>query len=166
MEKFSIPGVGGILEKKIDMEDFVLIQERWKEDYKNEMGLIEIPAGKIREFESIFDCLRREIREETGLEIIEIYGESDCKIIEENGYKVLNYTPFSSSQNLQGDYPIMVQVFLCKVKGELLKVTNETKNIRWISLEELKEMLETQRERFYPMHITTLQSYLRFKEFK
>ena len=139
MEKFSIPGVGGILEKKIEMKDHILIQERWKEDFADEMGLIEIPAGKIREFENIFDCLRREICEETGLEIVSIEGEAGCDIIEENGYKVLNYKPFSSSQNLLGDYPIMVQIFICNVKGELLKETNETK------------------------HISTSKSYLRYK---
>jgi len=116
MELFAKPGVGGIIEKNIDGVDYILVQDRHKKDEMIETGLIEIPAGKIREFENIFECLRREIWEETGLEVTYIAGEKEAKIFESNGYKVLNYTPFSSSQNIQGIYPIMVQTFLCKAK--------------------------------------------------
>ncbi len=40
--------------------------------------MIEIPAGEIREFENIYDCLRREIHEETGLEVTYIEGEDEA----------------------------------------------------------------------------------------
>ena len=165
MEKFSIPGVGGILEKKIDGKEFILVQERWKEDSQDEMGLIEIPAGKIREFENIYDCLRRETKEETGLEISEIQGEVDADIVEVNGYKVINYKPFSCAQNLKGSYPIMVQIFICKVRGDLLVESCEAKNMRWVSLEELKETLWHHENKLYPMHVSTLRRYLSFKGF-
>lgn len=66
MEKFSIPAVGGIIEKNVEGTDFVLIQERWKEGNNQENGLLEIPGGKIREYENIFQCLRRDILEETN----------------------------------------------------------------------------------------------------
>ena len=115
------------------------------------------------EFENIFDCLRREVREETGLEVTYIEGENENTIIEENNYKVLNYTPFSCSQNIQGTYPIMVQTFICKAYGELLKKTNETKNITWVSLRELKSLLKNNENLFYPMHVETLKKYLKQK---
>lgn len=160
-EKFSIPGVAGIIEKEMDGKCFILIQERWKEEAKSEEGLIEIPAGKIREFENIYDCLRREIKEETGLDVVEIEGEKDATIFELNDYKVLSYKPFAHAQNIKGNYPIMVQTFICKVKGELLKQTNETKNLRWVSLERLKEMIEKEADHLYPMHVHTFLMYLR-----
>lgn len=160
MELFSKPGVGGIIEKNIDGIDCILVQDRCKDDAKTEVGLLEIPAGKIREFENIFDCLRREVWEETGLQVTYIEGENESIIFESNGYKVLNYTPFSSSQNIQGTYPIMVQIFICNAAGEILKNSNETKNIRWMPLIELKELLENDRNSFYPMHIITLDKYL------
>ncbi|WP_313756161.1 NUDIX domain-containing protein [Tissierella sp.] len=163
MEFFSKPAVGGIIEKNISGIDYILIQDRYKDDAKIESGLIEIPAGKIREFENIFDCLRREVLEETGLRVTYIEGEDETIIFEENGYKVLNYIPFSCSQNIQGTYPIMVQIFICKANGELLKRTNETNNIRWISLNELEELLENNYKAFYPMHVITLKKYLRYK---
>lgn len=160
MELFAKPGVGGIIEKNINGTDYILIQDRYKDNIETENGLIEIPAGKIREFENIYDCLRREIREETGLEVTYIEGEEEASIYEANGYKVLNYTPFSSSQNLEGTYPIMVQVFICKATGKLKKKSNESLNIRWISLENLKELLVNNKKAFYPMHVTTLEKYL------
>ncbi|MGE5576286.1 MAG: NUDIX hydrolase [Syntrophothermus sp.] len=98
MESFAIPGVGGIIEKNIAGTDYILIQERCKTDAPAESGLIEIPAGKIRKYENIFDCLRREIWEETGLEVTEIYGEAEAKLIQSQGYKVLSYKPFSCAK--------------------------------------------------------------------
>ncbi|MCY6483428.1 NUDIX domain-containing protein [Clostridium aestuarii] len=166
MEVFAKPGVGGIIIKTIDEIEYILIQERCKEDGGAENGLIEIPAGKIREFENIFDCLRREIWEETGLTVTEIEGENDTVIIEANGYKAINYMPFACAQNIDGNYPIMVQTFICKAQGKILDETNETKNIRWVSLNELKDMLDNNEEDFYPMHIMALKKYLKLKLIK
>lgn len=160
MEKFMKPGAGGIIEQIIKGKKYILMQERHKYDAPLEAGLIEIPAGKIREFESIYDCLRREIKEETGLEVVEIEGEADSIIFEDNGYKVLSYEPFASSQNLHGTYPIMVQTFICRVKGDLAVSTNETKFLRWVSIEELKSLLKNHCDRLYPMHVNTLRKYI------
>lgn len=164
MEAFAIPGVAGIIEGVIDDLDCILIQERYKAADNSSGGLIEIPAGKIREFENIFDCLRREIMEETGLEVIYIEGEYSSIIYEGNDYRVVNYTPFSCSQNLIGEYPIMVQTFICRAKGELLKDSNESRNIKWIPLRGLQTMLEDNPQYFYPMHIDTLKKYIMTKK--
>lgn len=161
MEQFAIPGAGAIIEKAEDNVIYILIQERFKEDSPEEKGLIEIPAGKIRAFENIYDCLRREIKEETNLDVIEITGENEAQICECNGYKTINYTPFSSTQNLQGIYPIMVQVFICTVRGDFWTESDEAKNFRWITLKELDSMLNKDENIFYPMHIATLKKYLK-----
>ena len=112
MEVFSKPAVGAIIEKVIDGIDHILIQERSKEDDVSENGLLEIPAGKVREFENVFDALRREVWEETGLKLIEIQGEKDIVVCNCNGYTVISYDPFYSSQNLCGVYSIMLQTFI------------------------------------------------------
>lgn len=163
MEKFSIPGVGGIIERKINGVDHILVQHRCKEEALSEYGLIEIPAGKIREFENIYDCLRREVMEETGLVIDRIEGEENSHIFYADGYKVINYKPFSCCQNVMGAYPIMVQVFICSATGEVVNESNESKDLKWIDLFSLNHLLENSPSKFYPMHVHTLKTYIAVK---
>ena len=162
-EFFTKPAAGGIIEKIVDGEVYILLQERYKGNAR-ENGLIEIPAGKIREFENIYDCLKREISEETGLEVTYIQGEEEAIITDQKNYKVLNYTPFACSQNVDGDYPIMVQVFICRASGKAFSESNESRNIRWVSLNDLRRMLRDDEDSFYPMHISTLKKYIHSKD--
>lgn len=164
MEKFALPGVGGIIEKKINGKSCILVQRRCKDIQSSEYGLIEIPAGKIREFENIYDCLRREIFEETGLKVTTIEGELQSQSLEMNGYQVLNYEPFSCAQNLKGTYPIMVQIFICEAEGVLSEKSDEAQNIMWMELDALKNLLENDAIKLYPMHIHTLNKYLKHKK--
>ena len=159
-ERFMKPAAAGIIEKIENGKRMILLQDREKAGAELEAGLCEIPAGKIREFENIYDCLRREIWEETGLIVTEIEGEEDSSWFESHGYRVLQYTPFASTQNTSETYPIMVQTFICKAEGELAIKTNETANLRWVEISELKKHLEEEVEGLYPMHVMTLKKYL------
>lgn len=163
MENYAIPGAGAIIEKKINGEIHILLQTRIKKDREKENGLLEIPAGKIREFENIYNCLRREIKEETNLELTYIKGASNAIIVNQNNYKVLNYTPFCCAQNIGKDYPILVNIFLCKAKGDLKNNKAETKNLKWIRITKLVKLLKTKKEEFYSMHISTLKKYLNYR---
>ncbi len=165
MEIFAKPAVGAIIEKNVNGELHILIQERWKVDDAPENGLIEIPAGKVREYENIFDGLRREVWEETGLRLTEIQGEKETVTCNCNGYKVISFNPFYSSQNLSGVYSIMLQTFICKATGELLTQSDESVNIRWISIRNLKVLLEENENAFFPMHVNALKKYIS-KNFK
>lgn len=164
MEVFTMPAAAGIIEKEIDGIDYILIQERWKEGKEAENGLLEIPGGKIREYENVFDCLRREIMEESGLKVTYIEGESEARIYENHGYRVVNYQPFTCSQNIQGTYAIMVEVFLCRAEGEPATETNETQNIRWVPVVEAAQLVEDHKERFFPMHLAALEKYVEYKK--
>ncbi len=158
-EKFQIPCVAGIIEKECSGVKKILIQERVKSDTPQENGLIEIPAGKIREFESAFDALRREVFEETGLKVTFINGEGDSEIVQHSDYQVMGSEPYFVSHNLAGYYPILVITFLCRVEGSPLVKSDESENIKWISIQELSELLSNQPEKFYPMHISALKKY-------
>lgn len=160
MERFAVPGAGAIIRRNQDGCEQILLQERCKKDAPSEDGLLEIPAGKIREFESLYDTIRREVKEETGLDVIKIMGEDEALVHAANGYKVLNFKPFSCSQNLEGAYPIMVFVFVCTAEGTLLRLSDEARNFEWISREELSKILTDTPERIYPMHVDTLRAYL------
>jgi len=158
-EAFAIPGAAGIIRRRAGGEEWLLVQERAKAGAPLETGLLEIPAGKIRAFENIYDCLRREIREETGCEVSWIQGEEEAVTVELGGYRVLSYRPYASAQNLEGSYPIMVQTFICEVEDHRRESSSESRDIRWLRLAELRSLLETSPGRFYPMHLTTLRAY-------
>jgi len=159
-ENFAIPGAGAIILKEINGKENILLQTRIRPHIPCEDGLLEIPAGKIRAFENIFDTLKREIKEETGLDVSEILGENLSTIYEENSYKVINFMPFSCAQNLSGNYPIMVFVFICKVKGTLLPFSDESSNYKWTPVAEVKRLLSDAPDIFYPMHVDTLKKYI------
>lgn len=155
-EIFAKPAVGAIIEKDINGFRHILIQKRRKNI--SEDGLIEIPAGKIREFENIFDALRREVREETGLTITNIIGENH-QTIETKSYSTISFSPFCITQNLSGGYSLILFTFICSGEGNLYNKSNESSDIKWIPTNELKLLLDTNPEKFFPMSINSLKKY-------
>ncbi len=160
-EIFAKPAAGAIIEKTENGCDYILLQERQKENAGTENGLLEIPAGKIREYENIFDALRREIWEETGLTVTDITEEKETVFEDLNGYRIISFSPFCSTQNLSGGYSIVLQTFTCRAEGVLLAKTNETANMRWVTHAECLKMLAENPAQFYPMHICALKKYFK-----
>ena len=160
MEKFAIPCVAAIIEKIVNNEKYILIQTRQKEDGAETNGMLELPAGKIREYENIFEALRREVKEETGLSITKILGEDNQISNFIKGNEVISYTPYCITQNLSGAYSIILNTFLCEAEGELLTETNESQNIHWMKIEELKKIFKNNPEKIFLLHINALQKYL------
>lgn len=65
--------ISAILTRKENNQTEVFIQTRWKPDVSpTYSGLYEIPAGGIDAYENIYDTIRREVKEECGLEITKI----------------------------------------------------------------------------------------------
>ena len=158
-EIFAIPCVGAIIEKMISNEKYILVQTRQKEDGNETNGMIEIPAGKIREYENIFSALRREIWEETGLKITKIQGEDLSAYTQTSNVSTLSFQPFCITQNLSGAYSIILNTFLCEAEGKLLVSTNETEDVHWVKAVELRQLLDKNPEKMFFMHIIALKKY-------
>ncbi|MBE5947714.1 MAG: NUDIX domain-containing protein [Lachnospiraceae bacterium] len=162
-ETFAIPAVGAIIIKIVDGTEFILVQNRKKNNGDGMDGLLEIPAGKIREYENIFEALRREVWEETGLHLTSIKGEAESNFLDVEGNKTIMFSPYCVTQNLSGAYSIILSTFLCEAEGELLKQTNETENIRWVERDALKEIVDNSPESIFLMHVHALRKYLEQK---
>ena len=80
----------------------------------------EFPGGKVKEGESVEECIRREIREELGLQV-----------------EVDRLLP--SVRHTYGNYPIELIPLVCTLKsGEV--VLAEHKAYQWIPLEKMEEV--------------------------
>ena len=158
-ELFAKPCVGAIIEKMIGNDKYILIQTRQKEYGDETNGMIEIPAGKIREYEDIFSALRREVWEETGLKITKIYGEDASIYTRTDNVTTISFKPYCITQNLSGAYSIILNTFLCEAEGELLEYTNETEKIHWAKISDVEQLLREKPEKIFFMHINALKKY-------
>ena len=158
-EKFAKPAIGAIIERMINGKKRIIIQERWKEDGNETNGKYELPAGKIREYENIYDTVRREVLEETGLKVTKIQGEEDLIYSEET--KTISFMPFYVTQNLENAYSIIANHFICEAEGEPISETNESRNIRWIEITELSDLLKKDKSKFFIMNVNAIEKYLK-----
>ena len=160
MEIFAKPCAGAIIEKIIDGEKHILLQTRQKSGGGDTNGKLEIPAGKIREYEDVFSTIRREVLEETGLTVTKIYGEELAAVTQVGEVKTITFEPFCITQNLRGAYSIILNTFICEAEGETLPSTDEAQNIGWVNISEVRQIIENEPERVFFMHINALKKYL------
>ena len=160
-EVFAKPCVGAIIKKVVGNEPYILLQTRQKEDGNETNGMFEIPAGKIREYEDVFSALRREVWAETGLKITKIYGEDSSVCTQIGDVTTISFTPYCVTQNLSGAYSIILNTFLCEAEGDLTESTNETEQVHWEKVSEIKRLLEEHPEKIFFMHINALKKFLK-----
>ena len=160
VEVFAKPCAGAIIEKMIGGEKYILMQTRQKIGGGDTNGKLELPAGKIREYEDVFSTLRREIFEETGLTVTKIYGEDSSTSTQIGNVETVSFEPFCITQNLSGAYSIILNTFICEAEGEPLTETNEAQNIGWLSISKVKRIVENEPEKIFFMHLNALKKYL------
>ena len=156
-EVFAKPCVGAIITRMIDGEAHILLQTRLKANGNETNGTLEIPAGKIREYESVFAALCREVYEETGLTVTRILGDDDS--IRANS-QTITCQPYCITQNLSGAYSILLLTFLCEADGDPVAFTDEASDIRWVKAADARKLLAAAPERFFFMHHAALKKYL------
>ena len=161
MEIFAKPCAGAIIEKIIDGEKHILLQTRQKSGGGDTNGKLELPAGKIREYESIFTALRREVFEETGLTVTKIKNENKLFSKFVGDFETISAEPFCVTQNLSGAYSIILLTFVCEADGDLLESTDETQNIRWVNADFVRRMLLDEPEKFFFIHLNALKKYFK-----
>lgn len=103
--------------------EFLLAQRHLKDN--NQPGVWAIPAGHVEEivnsFDSLEENLKREVNEEIGVEInIERYLDSHSWI--------------------DPDYKKITIVFLCNIKNGVPMPLDETKDVKWFSLQEAEKL--------------------------
>ena len=113
-------GVGAI----IIHQSKILIVKRANEPAK---GLWSIPGGVVELGEHLYKAIKREVKEETGLEIdIERLLDAVDNIV------------FDEDNRIQYHYVLLD--YLCRLRGGALKAADDVQEIQWVSLEALQSL--------------------------
>jgi len=162
--KFLGATVSAIIERFHDGQWEVLLQTRWKpEDDPKHSGLLEIPGGRIELEEDVYSALKREVKEECGLEIKSIKPGEETLTKGKFGEVSFAFVPFCGERYLGSNF--VGFAFVCTAEGELIKRgVYDAKEPRWIRLTDLKRIVLEEPERIYSYHLSTLKYYLEQKE--
>ncbi|MES9682618.1 NUDIX domain-containing protein [Gottfriedia acidiceleris] len=143
-QKLIVPSIRAIIE---DTNGNILFIERKGE------GRWSMPAGSIELDESIFECLVREVKEETGLDVI------SAKVI-----AVYSNPKYSQKNKFGDEYQLFEFLFLVdKWKGALIKCTEETSNAKFFNLDEIPQSTN---EFWTIFHKEVIEDYKQFKNNK
>ena len=160
------PVVSAILQKKDTDGLKIFIQTRWKPHIDAPYsGMFEIPAGGIEAYEDIYDALKREVKEECGLDVVKIINDFKSSIGEPVvGDRAFVFKPFICQQVLstRNGLPWIGFVFLCEVEGEIKMQKTEAKDPIWVSLDELEKMIINEPDKIFPLQLPVLKYYLRW----
>ena len=158
-EALYVPFVGAIIEREgPNGQKQILVQTRAKDSDKRYSGSLEIPGGKMQAFEDVYETLRREVKEETNLDITFVEGKTRRIDYENRGDVSSLIEPFCVTQMQKG--PCIGLVFLCQAVGEPALVTAETKDVRWMDVEELRSVIKAAPEKIYTPLLGPLRKYV------
>lgn len=158
----SLPVVSAIIERVHNGVTQVLVQTRWKPERDPVYsGTLEIPAGVVDEYENIYEALRREVLEETGLVIKKITPDTKTSIHTTNKEDAsFAFMPFCCHQQLKNGRPWIGFVFLCEVEdAEPVAQKEEVKDIHWIDKEELKKIFKETPDQIFTLQLGVLDYY-------
>jgi len=116
-------GVGALIKSK----DEIVIVKREKDPWK---GLWSIPGGVLKVGEKLDDAVKREVKEETNLEVkIDRLLDAIDNIIRDTQGGVL--------------YHYVLLDYLCHPVAGELKANTDVREVRWVKLQNLHRFLTT-----------------------
>jgi 8-oxo-dGTP pyrophosphatase MutT (NUDIX family) len=158
--------VSAILERRHNGQIEILMQTRWKPDRDPAYsGTLEIPAGGIKRYENVYDALRREVFEETGLRVLNIKPDLQTPVCSRGDDGAFAFVPFCAQQQTSGGLSRIGLVFVCEVEDKTpVAKPDESKDIVWMTRPALKQLIEKTPEKVFTFQLAALRFYLRQTE--
>lgn len=156
-EVLVLPNVYGLIRRPD--ESAVLIQKRWKpRTDPDNLGKWELPGGKWRAGESAQDCLRRELREESGIDPGSIEGL--FAQYEHLGRRVETSTPALVVQLLARQSPSVLVIYSGYSDGQPAAEGDGARDATFMAVAELKRTLSEHPDAFTPLSFAALSELL------
>lgn len=155
-ETLVVPNIAAIVLRD-EAGSAILLQRRDKPEVVR--GLLEIPTGRWRAGETPAQALRREVGEETGLQVRSIAGEGRRHEVHPR-WPVWAAEPAAVVVGAEGAYPALLVTFTCVAEGEPRALPGETADPRWYSREEVLALLRDQPRQFTAVAYAALAAWL------
>ena len=161
MPRCPVPIVLAIIEREHNGETEILVQTRWKpEKDPKYSGTIEVVAGTLDKGETVYEALRREVFEETGLHVTHFTPDMHTQTHSQRNDDSWAFVPFCCVQQTR-ELNRIGFVFLCRVEEKQPVGSDyEVKDVRWIQKSELKKILEETPEKIFTFELGALDYYL------
>lgn len=161
--RLAIPYTGAIIERTHNGVKELLMQTRWK-PHADPLysGTLEFPAGVLdKPYENVYDTLAREIKEECGLVLKSVTGDSRTKIYSPNNTdEIMAFKPFCCTQQLKDGKPWIGFVFVCEVEdGDPVSQLSEAKDVKWLPASEVKEIFTNNPEKLFGLELPAWEYY-------
>lgn len=138
-EPLVLPGIGALVYP--DAQRRMLLLQRRDKPGEPTRGLLEIPTGKWRAGEDAATAVRREVREETGLEVVEFLHPLR-RVEPQQGRPFVAVAPFTTAVGVDGAYPTLIVAFECTATGTLRPAPGDAIDPAWYSRDEVARLLE------------------------
>lgn len=160
----NIPVVSAIIERVHNCETEILVQTRWQLKGDPEYsGTLEIPAGWVDKYENVYGALRREVLEETGLEVLKIKPDIKTKVHSPKNDGSFAFVPFCCQQQIKGGKPWIGFVFICEVEDKKpTSQAEEVKDVRWMRKSELKKIFNETPEKIFTLQLGVFDYYFNY----
>ena len=119
-EEYAVPATGALIFNEDD-EIFLMKSPKWDDQWL-------VPGGKVDKGETMHETVRREVKEETGLDVdnIEFFNAKDG----------------GNPDDFERDTHFIFLNFICTASGEVELDKREAVDYTWISPEEALEGLD------------------------
>lgn len=146
-----------IVERNIAGQAHILLQKRRKRYEEPELyGCWELPQGKLEKNDSVVETLRRELQQETGLELVSQFGVSEAIIVDAKN-RVESVQPLICARAL-GQTDFLALAIVVSAEGEP-RERDIRRDHTWVPVSKLPDMLNSQR--FFPINKPMIEEYLR-----
>lgn len=161
---YAVPFVAAIIERTFNNRRQVLVQTRYNTKHESIYnGTIEFAAGTLdKHYENVYDAVAREVKEETGMVVTRFIDDSRTDIASPHETDlVFGFKPFCCTQQLREGRPWVGFIFRCEVDDsvEPIHQEGETKDVRWMNLDEFKELFESKPEAMFSLEYPAWQYY-------